>query len=107
MRKAIKISLFSVVPLCVLASWLTFGDRGLIYLHKKDKERQEYLEKIEALKKENQALIEEINRLRSDSEYIEKTARKEYNMIKDGEVIFMFDKDNKSLKQDPGSQTIK
>jgi cell division protein DivIC len=103
MSKALKISLLSFVLLCLLASWLAFGDRGLIYVYKKDKERQEYLKKIEELKKENQKLMEEIERLSNDSDYIEKTARRELNMVRDGEVIYRFkneQEDNTASKQD-------
>jgi cell division protein FtsB len=103
MSKALKISLLSFVLLCLLASWLAFGDRGLIYVYKKDKERQEYLKKIEALKKENQKLMEEIERLSNDSDYIEETARRELNMVRDGEVIYRFKNDNQdktATKQD-------
>ena len=103
MSKALKISLLSFVLLCLLASWLAFGDRGLIYVYNKDKERQEYLKKIEELKKENQKLMEEIERLSKDSDYIEKTARKELNMVRDGEVIYRFANEkgnNEASKQD-------
>jgi len=107
MSKILKISLLSLVLLGLLASWLTFGDRGLIYLHKKDKERQAYLEKIEELKKENQELMKEIDRLRNDKEYIEKTVQNEYNMVRDGQVIYRFAKDKEASKQDTVSQTGK
>jgi len=80
--------------LCLLASWLAFGDRGLIYVYRKDKEREEYLAKIEELKKANQELMEEIDRLKNDKEYIEETARKELGMVRDGEVIYMFTSEN-------------
>ena len=103
MSKALKISLLSFVLLCLLASWLAFGDRGLIYVYKKDKERQEYLKKIEELKKENQKLMEEIERLSNDQDYIEETARRELNMVRDGEVIYRFaneKEDKNASKQD-------
>jgi cell division protein DivIC len=107
MSKKLIISLLSFVLLCALASWLAFGERGFIYVYKKDKERQEYLKKIEELKKENQKLMEEIERLSNDSDYIEKVARKELNMVRDGEVIYRFaneKEDKEASKKSPGSQ---
>ena len=100
MSKAIKFSLTALALLCLLASWLAFGDRGLIYVYKKDKERQVYLERIDELKKENQRLMEEIDRLRNDSDYIEETARKELGMVRDGEVIYRFTGDSKDQKSE-------
>ena len=107
MSKVLKISIFSFVLLCLLAAWLAFGDRGLIYVYKKDKERQAYLQKIEELKKANQKLREEINRLQNDKEYIEETARKELGMVRDGEVIYKFAKDKDASRQETASQPKK
>lgn len=103
MNKALKITVVSLVLLCLLALWLTFGERGFIYLYKKDKERQVYLEKIEDLEKENQKLIQEIERLSKDNDYIEETARRELGMVRDGEVIYRFageKEETEALNQD-------
>jgi len=105
MSRVLKISLFSLALLCLLASWLAFGERGLIYVYKKDKEREEYLAKIEELKKANQELMEEIDRLKNDKDYIEETARKELGMVRDGEVIYMFTRENMD-KETPEQETV-
>ena len=99
--KTFKISLLSFILLCSLALWLAFGERGLIYLYKKDKERQAYLEKIRELKEANQKLMEEIDRLRNDNDYIIETARKELGMVREGEVIYRFtgEKDNNVVQE--------
>jgi cell division protein FtsB len=105
MNKLLKISLISLLLLGVVASWLTFGDRGLVYLYKKDKERQAYEEKIKALRDANQKLMEEIDRLRNDKDYIEETARKELGMVREGEVIYRFAKDKDDNKSsNPGAE---
>jgi cell division protein FtsB len=106
MNKALKISLFALLLLGLVASWLAFGNRGLIYVYKKDKERQAYEEKIRQLKETNQRLMDEIDRLRNDEDYIEETARKELGMVRDGEVIYRFarDKNNKEKSnKDPAA----
>lgn len=103
MNKVLKISILSLLLLALVASWLAFGDRGLIYVYKKDKERQAYGEKIRQLKEANQKLMDEIDRLRNDKDYIEETARKELGMVRDGEVIYRFAKD-KDIKKETSTQ---
>ncbi len=73
------LKIFCIVLLFVglIVAWLAFGDRGFIHLYRMEKERQAYLERIRILEEENQNLLEQINRLRSDEEYIESEARKE------------------------------
>jgi cell division protein FtsB len=108
MNKALKIFLLSLLLLSGLASWLAFGNRGFIYLFKKDKERQAYQEKIEELKEANKKLMDEIDKLKKDNEYIEETARKELGMVRDGEVIYRFaTKKDKKEAAVQGTETTK
>ena len=74
---------------------MAFGDRGFLYLYKKDEERKEYLEKIKNLEIANKKLKDEIDRLRNDREYIEDVARKEFDLVKKNEVIYKFAEDDK------------
>jgi len=90
--KALLLGLFFVL---LVVSWLAFGDRGFIYLYKMDKEREEYLERIQKLELANKELEEEIDRLTNDREYIESTVRKELNFVKKDEVIYRFTEDDK------------
>ena len=55
-------------------------------------ERQARVETIRQLAEENQSMLEEIHRLRTDMEYIESVARKELNLIKQNEIVYRFDK---------------
>jgi len=88
-RKAL-IRLSIVVLFGLLVAWLTFGDRGLIHLYRMETKRQEYEQRIQILETRNQALIERIERLKKDKEYIESVARKELNLLKNDEVLFHF-----------------
>ena len=94
-RKFFKVLSLGLFVLLLVVSWLAFGDRGFIYLYKMEKERQEYLERIQELKLANQELKEEIERLHYDSEYIEETARKELGLVKKNEVIYRVAEDDK------------
>lgn len=91
----------------LIIGWLGFGERGFIHLYKMDKEREAYLEKIGELEQENQSLLEEIRRLRSDKEYIESVARSELGLIKDGEILYRFVREKKPVpsKETAGDNT--
>ncbi|MCP4669240.1 MAG: septum formation initiator family protein, partial [Deltaproteobacteria bacterium] len=76
-----------------IAAWLVFGEYGLTRLHRKEMERQTYLESIRRLDEENRALIKEINRLRNDKKYIEGVVRKELHLVKPDEMVYRFKKE--------------
>lgn len=89
-RKLWKIPLIVICILSPIVAWLGFGDQGLIHLYHTEMERQAYIERIRRLTDENQALLDEINRLRTDMKYVEDVARKHFNMVKENEVIYRF-----------------
>lgn len=95
-----------MILLCFLApvmAWLGFGEQGLIHLYRTEMERKAYVDRIHQLAEENQTLLEEVNRLRTDMDYIESVVRKELSLIKKNEIIYRFDKkenhgkDNESI----------
>ena len=81
---------FGFLFFCLIITWLGFGDRGFKYLYGKGKERQSYLKRIHKLEKENQKLLEEIDRLHTDEKYLESVARRELGLIKDDEILYRF-----------------
>lgn len=89
-KDLLRFTALGLLFLAIMAAWLGFGERGFIHLYKIEKERQAYADKIRGLELENQNLLDEINRLRSDREYIESQARKELGLLKDGEVLYRF-----------------
>ncbi|MDY6973829.1 MAG: septum formation initiator family protein [Thermodesulfobacteriota bacterium] len=74
----------------VILAWLGFGERGLIHLYRTEMERQEYVDRIRQLADENEVLLEEVRRLRTDMEYVESVARKQLNLVKPNEVVYRF-----------------
>jgi cell division protein FtsB len=88
----LKYSLIALPVLALLVGWLGFGERGFIHLYRMEGERKVFLEKISLLEKENQRLLEEIDRLRSDREYMETVARRELGMVKENEILYRFEK---------------
>jgi len=86
-----KIPLIILCLLIGIVAWLGFGEQGLIHLYRTEMERQAHMDKIRRLAKENQDLLEEIDRLRTDMKYVESVARRQLNLIKENEVIYRFE----------------
>ena len=95
-NEVLKFVGFSLLFLFLMALWLGFGERGFIHLYKMEKERQAYVQKIQKLEQENRELLDEINRLRSDREYVESQGRRELGLVREGEVLYRFKGDKKS-----------
>jgi len=68
---------------------------GLVKYFGMLKEDRELSGEIEALVGENQKLRDEITALRSDPNAIEKIAREELGMVKDGELVYRFKAEEK------------
>lgn len=87
-----KLTLFSLLLLSLAVAWLGFGEHGFVHLYRMERERQTYVEKIHHLEQENRELMDEVQRLRTDREYMESMGRRELGLIKNDEVIYRFDK---------------
>ena len=98
-NRILRFSLFAFLFLTLLALWLGFGERGFFHLYKMENERQAHLERIRALEQENQELLEEIRRLREDKTYVESLGRRELGLIKDGEVLYRFMRENDPVEE--------
>jgi cell division protein FtsB len=104
-RYLVKISLLAFFVLASLAVWLGFSERGLFQLYRMGTERRAQIQRNRQLAEENQALLEEIDRLRTDLDYIESVARKELGLIKESEVIYRFS-DQDSQREESGMSLL-
>ena len=98
-KNILKLSLLALLFLGLVLAWLGFGERGFIHLYRMDRERQTYLEKINKLERENRELLDEIQRLRSDREYVENLGRREMGLVKEDEIMYRF-----GTKKEKGKQ---
>jgi cell division protein FtsB len=98
-KNILKFSLLALLFLGLVVAWLGFGERGFIHLYRMDRERQTYLEKINNLERENRQLLDEIQRLRSDREYVENIGRREMGLVKEDEIMYRFEKKKENGKQ--------
>jgi cell division protein FtsB len=87
-KNILKFSLLALLFLGLVVAWLGFGERGFIHLYRMDRERQTYLEKINALERENRELLDEIRLLRSERDYVEDLGRREMGLVKEDEIIY-------------------
>ncbi len=87
-----KIILISSAIIILLAFFLR-GPRGTIELYKNTIKRNQLQEEIDQLKRTKTELDSEKVKL-NDDQYIEKTAREQYNMKKQGEKVYKVKKDS-------------
>ena len=99
----ILLSLVALVLLNVLLV-IIFGDRGLVEVNRLKEERSRLLRDNRDLKAKNLSLHREIERLKTDSEYIEHVARQELGMIGRDEVIVRFNTPDGKKADRPGKE---
>ena len=97
----LKLSLLALLFVGLVVAWLGFGERGFIHLFRMDRERQAYLERINNLQRENRELLDEIQRLRSDREYVEDLGRRDLGLVKNDELMYRFETKKEKDKQNP------
>ncbi len=85
-------------------SWLTwFGDRGSRRLGMVEREIARTREHIRKLKLDNQRLVHRIRLLQSDPRYQELVVRRELQMIRENEILFVFSGEPETLRE-PGKK---
>jgi cell division protein FtsB len=95
-REKQQLSYVALLLGLLLLLWIVFApNRGIVALYKAKKEIMRLQEENRRLAGENKVLQEEINRLQDDPAYLEEKARKEYGMLKENEVLYIFKKKEK------------
>jgi cell division protein FtsB len=83
--------LFIVFSFLILGYLTFFGEKGILHLRRLQKELVRVQEANKKSEEENQRLREEVKRLQTEKRYIEEIARKELGMVKEGEILYLFD----------------
>ena len=65
------------------------GESGLLATRMASHERSRWVERIAAVKRDNDALREQVRRLREDPSFIEEVARRDFGLILPGERVFI------------------
>jgi cell division protein FtsL len=87
-----KFFLLILVSFLVLGFLTFFGEKGILHLLRLQRELNQIKERDAKIHEENQKLKEEVRRLQQEKRYIEEIARKELGMVKEGEIIYEFEK---------------
>ena len=77
----------AILGLFTLMLFIIFGESGLADLNILRDEKLKIDEGNERIAQENLSKYREIDRLRHDPEYIEKVARGELGMVREGEIV--------------------
>ena len=85
----------AIVGVLLLLMFIVFGENGLADLNRLKAERDSLLEKNAELIQQNLLLCREIERLKTDPEYVKSLARKELGMIGKDEVVIKVKKNGK------------
>ncbi|MFQ5540447.1 MAG: septum formation initiator family protein [Candidatus Binatia bacterium] len=76
--------------LITLFLFTIFSDRGLLHLWRLSDEKRKLDESNFRLQRANEALREQIYRLRHDNLYLEKIAREDLGLVRRGEFVYRF-----------------
>jgi len=83
--------LFILISFLILGFLTFLGEKGVLHLLRLQKELGRIKETNVKMEEENQRLKEEVRRLQYEKRYIEEIARKELGMVKEEEMIYLFD----------------
>ncbi len=86
-KKKIKINPLFIVILAGLI-WIGFNDLGFIKKIELAKQEKKLLKELNDLYNQENLLIENIDKLNNDLDYIEKLAYEKFKMVKPGEKIY-------------------
>lgn len=89
-----------LVGLIILIWYFTiFGEKGVIKIIELRRERDRLLADISRIEQDNERLAQEIKRLREDADYLESVARRDLGLIRENELLFIFEQQEATNKE--------
>ena len=86
-RIAAGVAMFAVIALCATS---VFGDGGLLEIERMRGQDAQLRAKADALESDNAKLKDQIRKLQEDDATIERVAREQQGLVKDGETLYRF-----------------
>jgi cell division protein FtsB len=96
--------LFLIVGFALLLLQDVFGTHGVLAMRQSEKQAEDIRKDIKRLDDENQRMQDRVKALKSDPTAIEKIAREEMKLSREGEVIFQTQPKPTSELQNPALQ---
>ena len=90
-KKRKWLSMFLIGLILLVWFFALFGEKGVIKIIQLRRERDRILADVSRIQEENKMLQEEIKRLRDDPRYLESVARRDLGLIKENEILFIFE----------------
>lgn len=87
-RRVVNYGLVAVLSLTLF--FLVFGEWGLVHYRGLVEERRLLEERSQVLQRQNELMRDKIYRIRKDDRYLEKFAREEFGLAREGETIYLF-----------------
>jgi cell division protein FtsB len=81
-----------------------FGARGFLAMRRQQQEKEKLQQEIQQIEQQNRSLGGDIQRLKTDPEYIERLAREQHGLARPGEHVFKLPPKE---KPDPGTESAK
>ena len=81
-------------------SYLSFNDYGIVHHFQIKKQLEQINSQIDTLEIQQVQIKETIRKLQSDYDYIEKMARENMKLVKEGEELYIFRKNDSDLKDE-------
>jgi cell division protein FtsB len=97
--------LFLIVGFALLLLQDVFGTHGVLAMRQSEKQAEDIRKDIQRLDDENQRIQDRVKALKSDPAAIEKIAREEMKLSREGEVIFQTQPKPASELQNPAPQS--
>ena len=85
------LAIILIVLILLVWYFALFGEKGVIKIIQLRRERDRIIADVSRIQEENKRLQEEIRRLRDDPRYLESVARRDLGLIKENEILFIFE----------------
>jgi cell division protein FtsB len=92
LEETIKKYGFAILMLALILS-LFFADGGILAYIKTKMDIKKVNTEIQKLEKENTVLIREMEKLQKDDKYLEDVVRTKYGLLREGERLYMVEKE--------------
>jgi len=81
-----------ILIIALILAYTFFSERGLVKSRLLSAERDDIILKANSIEAENRILSAEIKSLQGDMKAIEKSARTELDLVREGEILYKFNK---------------